>query len=118
MKSWLKGGLIFVGVYVVLFLIASIFLGKWSNDASLYYPYSMLDIILEIPGEVILSPSNFVSECIYQSVPGEDYSWCPSRSTITFLLSLSSLIFYFLIGSIVGLVIQKIEFKTRKKSRR
>lgn len=107
---WLKTGLIFALIVFILIMINGLFFGEFSGYYSEYGNY--LDIILQIPGEILLSPLG-LTQCIYQSLPGEDYSWCPKKSILKFIVYFSTIIFYFLVGVIIGLIIGKLKSKNK-----
>ncbi|MBS3079980.1 hypothetical protein J4221_00755 [Candidatus Pacearchaeota archaeon] len=110
MKLWLKCGLIFLIINIILILIDGLFFGDFFG----YYSNTgdTIDLIIKVPGEIFLSPLG-ITDCIYQSLLGEDYSWCPKRLTLDFYRYFSTVIFYFLLGAILGLIIEKV--KSKKK---
>jgi len=87
MKAWLKGGLI--GGIINIFLHA------------LYYVIQYFNIPSDFIGKLFLNVSSF-------SLVGE-----VSFSTLIIILFVQSFLIYFIIGSIIGLIISKLK-KTKK----
>lgn len=107
---WIRTGLIFAGLGFALILITEFIIKGFGYSAYVNIPIiGYLDLFLKIPGQILLSPTSVISECIYQSDLGvKDYSWCPKRSTLDLAIYLGTLIIYFLIGAIIGLIYKKI----------
>ncbi len=110
MILWFKTGIIFFVINIILILIDGLFFG----DLFGYYSNTgdTLDLILKFPGEIFLSPLG-LTDCIYQSSLVNDYSWCPKQSTLDFYSYFSTMIFYFLLGAFLGLIIEKIKSKIK-----
>jgi hypothetical protein len=108
---WLKGGLIFLLIVLILNLVYWFVLGKYTHDYTVYGRFEWIEVLfLEFPGEIVLSfISNSAIGCLYRSGPYE-YSSCPYNFFV-FLRNILTISVYFIIGCLGGWIYGKIKSK-------
>ncbi|OGZ63043.1 MAG: hypothetical protein A2812_02270 [Candidatus Staskawiczbacteria bacterium RIFCSPHIGHO2_01_FULL_36_16] len=98
MKTWLKGGLIVVGIYILLTLVLIPMESYWDKGEGFFIT------IWALPSFVGMLISSFIPLLHNSS------SLLSSLLDLTILI-ITSLTFWFLIGSLIGLIIGKIKSK-------
>ena len=112
--SWLKGGMMLVIIFIILVLIQGIVFGKWTKDFASYSQFISIELLTQFPGDIaLMSIPNYV-ECKYEPGVSIDINSCPNINLLNLLPYLSTLIIYFILGSIIGFVIGKIKNRGEK----
>jgi predicted cobalt transporter CbtA len=105
MKTWLKGGLLAVPIALVLSIIIS-FIICLVYSSSLVYILQLLSLTFLLPGMIIIAGISF-KIWAYEA---------PSTAAPQFILAaIISIIIYFLIGALIGYIIQKVKGGKGKK---
>ena len=104
---WLKSGIIFSTLSAILIIINIIL--KTSLDFIDYQKFAILNLLVNLPGEFLMGVfSNKLFICIYKSnISGS----CPSYQFLTILTYFLTVIFYFVIGVVVGFFYNKLRNK-------
>jgi len=96
-------------LFVVLVLVQGIIFGKWTKTFASYFPFMSIELLTEIPGEIVLMSIPGYAECRYKSGASDDILSCPNRNLLDILPYLSTLIMYIIIGVVIGLIFRKIK---------
>jgi hypothetical protein len=96
MKTWLKGGLIAIVIFFILFGIAAINNGKYGEDVVVGTDYIF---------SILLFPTSLIVVLLN--------NWFHSNHP--FFLIIFDIIFYFIIGAVIGLIYDKIKSKEQGK---
>lgn len=88
MKNWLKGGLIAIIIFFILFVIAAINTGKYGEDVTVETDYIF---------SILLFPTILITLLLN--------NWFNSNHP--FFLIIFDIIFYFIIGAVIGLIYDK-----------
>lgn len=99
MKNWLKGGLIAIIIFFILFVIATINTGKYGEDVTVKTDYIF---------SILLFPTILITVSFNH--------WFNYNHP--FFLIIFDIIFYFIIGAVIGLIYDKIKIKSNKKRKR